>query len=121
MKEISGVWRTRGFEAFHGRRRKFYTSESFELPPGAAVTRIGWDAELAPKTWVRARMRCADTPVDLDRAQWTGPDCGNGWFDNGQPLDAPGPAGRWVQYRLALGATGSGNTPRVTEVSVFFA
>ncbi len=61
MKEISDVWRTRGFEAFHGRRRKFYTSESFELPPGAAVPRIAWDAELAPKTWVRARMRCADT------------------------------------------------------------
>jgi hypothetical protein len=60
-------------------------------------------------------------PADLDRAQWTGPDCGNGWFDNGQPLDAPGPPGRWVQYRLALGATGSGNTPRVTEVSVFYA
>ena len=49
MKETSGVWRTRGFEAFHGRRRKFYTSESFELPPGAAVTRIGWDAELATR------------------------------------------------------------------------
>ena len=101
-----------------GSEREYYTSAPFELPAGAAVTRVGWDAELGPKTWVGAQLRSAPTAEALEHAEWLGPDDGAGWFTNDQQIAA---AGRWVQYRLALGAVNSGSTPRVTEVRVHYA
>ena len=104
-----------------GSEREYYTSAPFELPAGAAVTHIGWEAELGPKTWVGAQLRSAPTADALEQADWIGPDNGAGWFTNDQQIGAALPAGQWVQYRLALGAVNSGSTPRVTEVRVHYA
>ena len=97
---------------------EYYISSPHRLPDRAVVCRIGWEAELVPKTWVRGQLRFAATREALPDAPWHGPDGGPGWFENGADVriaECPGP---WVQYRLALGATNSGGTPRVTAVKV---
>ncbi len=108
-----------------GSAQEYYTSAPYELPAGTAVTRIGWEAELGPKTWVGAQLRSALTTDLLEQADWIGPDNGAGWFANDQPVPAKhtvAPTERsWVQYRLALGAVNSGSTPRLTEVRVYYA
>lgn len=98
---------------------EYYVSCPFKLPDGACVTGIAWEADLPPKTWVRAQFRFADTKAGLDRASWIGPG-ERGWFENHHTVDAGQYAGRWLQYRLALGATNGGSTPRVTEVRVSY-
>ena len=86
-----------------------YESEPYRMPPGAKVRDIRWDADLPPKTWVRAALRTAASRAALLRAAWQDPESG------------PVRGGPWVQYRLSLGATNSGNTPRVKEIVVSFA
>ena len=101
---------------------EYYLSRPFKLPPGAAVTAIGWEADEPPKTWVRAKLRFAPTAAALEQAAWIGPDNGAGVVcqrSGGRRSYAF--AGQWVQYRLALGAVNSGRTPRVTEVAVTYA
>ena len=95
-------------------------SAPLKLPPGGAVTGIAWDAALPPKTWVRAQLRLARTEEELGRAPWRGPAGEGSWFESDQPAPADAFRGRWVQYRLALGAVNGGNTPRVTEVRVSY-
>ncbi|MCZ6681160.1 MAG: VCBS repeat-containing protein [Candidatus Poribacteria bacterium] len=100
---------------------EYYVSSPFKLPHGTAVTGISWEAELSPKTWVKAQLRFADSQEGLTEAAWVGPSDGSGWFDNRQTVrrEASRLAG-WVQYRLALGAENSGSTPRVTEVDLYY-
>ena len=86
---------------------EYYVSSGRELPVGAQVTGISWDAELPPKTWVRAWLRFAATEHELTNSPWQ------------EPTSLP-QTGRWVQYRLALGAVNSGNSPRVREVRVSY-
>ena len=100
---------------------EYYISVPFELPDGAAVRGISWEAELPVKTWVRAQLRFAATRDGLDKAAWQGPDGGEGWLESGAEMAGLGQQGRWVQYRLALGAVSGGNTPRVNEVRVAYA
>ncbi len=106
---------------------EYYTSGPFQLPGGACVTRISWEAEAPPKTWVKAQLRFADSKQELEKSEWLGPAGVGTWFDNDQQVRACrgtaccAPAGKWVQYRLALGATDSCGTPRVTQVAVDYA
>ncbi|RAV19617.1 FG-GAP repeat domain-containing protein [Paenibacillus contaminans] len=98
---------------------EFYMSSAHELPEGERAASIGWEAELQPKTWVKAQLRFADSREELEQAAWQGPDgTAEAWFENGQSAADVRQAGRWVQYRLALGAVNGGNSPRVTEVWV---
>jgi len=97
---------------------EYYTSAPFELPEGAEVTELAWDATVPPKSWVRAQLRFADSNAGLDQAQWIGPDGEGSWYENEQPVPAGDSPGGWVQYRLALGARHSGSSPRVREVRV---
>ena len=101
--------------------QEYYTSTPFELPAGAALTRIAWQADMPPRTWVRAQLRWAPGPEALAPSPWRGPEGESTWFENNQRVEAAVGAGPWVQYRLALGAENSGNTPRITGVSVFYA
>ncbi|MAG37297.1 MAG: hypothetical protein CL878_13770 [Dehalococcoidia bacterium] len=103
-----------------GSAQEYYTSAPFELPTGATVTQVGWEAELGPKTWVGAQLRFAASEDALEQAAWLGPDDGEGWFTDDQEVETGAHAGQWVQYRLALGAVNSGSTPRVTEVRVHY-
>ncbi|MAG34874.1 MAG: hypothetical protein CL878_01270, partial [Dehalococcoidia bacterium] len=104
-----------------GSAQEYYTSAPFQLPAGAAVTQVGWEAELGPKTWVGAQLRFAASEDALEQAAWMGPDDGESWFTDDQEVETRAHAGQWVQYRLALGAVNSGSTPRVTEVRVHYA
>ncbi len=96
---------------------EFYESEPFELADGERVTALDWEAALGPKTWVRAQLRVATSPADLAGAAWGGTTGLGSWFERGDPVPQPS-SGPWVQYRLALGATNSGSTPRVSKVTV---
>lgn len=97
---------------------EYYTSEPFELPVGAQTRRINWQAELPPKTWVRAQLKTAVTPEALKEVLWHGAKGAGTWLERGETVPASVGQGRWIQYRLALGAVNSGCTPRVTEVRV---
>ena len=97
---------------------EYYVSSPFKLPERTHVTGISWEAEVPPKTWVKAQLRFADRKEDLEHAPWIGPEGEESWFDNHREAQAEEWTGRWVQYRLALGAVNSGSTPRVTEVEV---
>jgi len=101
---------------------EYYVSNAHQLPEGARVTGISWDAELPPKTWVRAQLRIGNSKEELSEARWFGPTGEQSWFDHPPStiLHSPSSAGRWVQYRLALGATNGGCTPRVKEVRIAF-
>ncbi len=99
---------------------EYYVSEAFKLPEGCAVTEVSWEAELPPKTWVKAQLRFADSEAGLALAEWTGPEVSDSWFENAQKVDAARFRGKWVQHRLALGAVNGGGTPRVSEVSITY-
>jgi len=99
---------------------EYYVSRPFKLPARSSIRQIGWDAEIPPKTWVRAQVRFADSEDSLERATWTGPEGGNSWYEDDQQVRSEGADGKWVQYRLALGALHSGSTPRVREVTVYY-
>ena len=99
---------------------EYYTSAPFELPAGAAVERISWIATVPAKSWVRSQLRFAESPVGLEIAEWIGPDGGNSWCKSDQPIPSSHTTGRWLQYRLTLGALHGGSSPRVEEVTVHF-
>jgi hypothetical protein len=92
---------------------EYYVSAPHRMPDGRRIGSIAWDAELPPRTWVTAQFRTAATQAGLDAAAWQS-DGDRGWPAG--PVRVHG--GPWVQYRLALGAYNSGNTPRVREVRV---
>lgn len=99
---------------------EFFVSAPGELPHGARVTGISWTAQTQMKTWVKAQVRCASARDALTDAQWHGPDGANSWFVSPCMSDALSIRGRWVQYRLALGATNGCNTPRVEAVDIHY-
>jgi hypothetical protein len=98
---------------------EFYTSQPFELPADAWPASISWEAEIPPKTWVKAQLRFAASPSELEAAEWIGPQGHGTWFKNGESLPETA-RGRLVQYGLSLGATNSLSTPRVTRVDLIY-
>jgi hypothetical protein len=98
---------------------EYYESPPFQLPAGTSPARIEWDAEMPAKTWVRAQVRVAESADELAGQTWQGPAGADTWYENGAAT-AAGPAGGWVQYRLALGAVNAGLTARVHEVRLHY-
>lgn len=88
-----------------------YVSAPFELPRGARVRDITWDADVPAGTWVRADVRFARSRARLAEAQWQE-------VTDTSAASSLRHSGRWVQYRLALGAPWGAGTPRVREVRV---
>lgn len=97
---------------------EYFISRPFHLPEGARVEKIAWKAEVPPRTWVRAQLRFAGTKEQLSGSSWQGAGGRDRWLENGQLIANMRQTGRWVQYRLALGAKNGGSSPRVTEVSL---
>ena len=60
------------------------------------------------------------TVCQLEKSPWIGVEGERSWFGNHQNVQTNESTGAWVQYRLALGATNSGCTPRVTEVNIHY-
>ncbi len=98
---------------------EYYISAPFKLPPGHAVREVAWDAYLPPQSWVRLQLRAAPTRRELPQAPWQGPKGEGSWWENYQQVE--GVKGKWVQYRLALGARQCGASPRVREVAIYYA
>ena len=98
---------------------EYYESRAIEVPEGSRVTGISWNGEVPHKTWVKAQLRFAEQQENLQNASWAGPDGEGTWFEqeNGAALEHDR-SGRWVQYRLALGATNSCGTPRIDRVDI---
>ncbi len=95
-----------------------YTSAAYALPAGARPTRIAWQADIPPTTWVKAQLRCARSAEELPAAAWLGPAGAGSWYENGQAVNLDLADCAFIQYRLALGAAHSGRTPRVRSVEV---
>ena len=96
--------------------QEYYTSPGHELPAGHRVSHISWQAQVPAKTWINAQMRFADRASALADAPWLGAGGGDTWIENDCKVDAAMTTGRWVQYRLALGAINGLSTPRVSAV-----
>ncbi len=90
---------------------EYYYSESYQT--NTKATKISWEATNGKKTWVKAQLRCADTPEALETAKWSES------FDNGADISALNLKG-YIQYKLELGAYCGCGSPRVTEVTVDF-
>jgi hypothetical protein len=99
---------------------EYYISTPFKIPEGSMVTKIYWKADIPEKTWVKGQLRFADTEENLDNAPWIGSKNDNSWFVNCEMIPSREKSGEWIQYRLALGATNSLNTPRVKEVGISY-
>lgn len=97
-----------------------YTSEPLQLPAGATMAAIQWEAEIPDRTWVNAQVRTATSREALASETWTGPGGPETRFERGQTIDAASTRGRWCQYRLALGADKAMRTPRVREVAILY-
>ncbi len=97
---------------------EYFVSAPLQLPGDGRARNISWEAQVPPKTWVKAQLRFAGTEEQLGSAPWMGPQGESTWFESGQTVPPGRDGGQWIQYRLALGATNAVSTPRVTEVSV---
>ena len=97
---------------------EYYESSPYRMPEGAALRRGSWKAEVPAKTWVKAQLRVAESRQSLRDTRWEGPKGPNSWYTNGQEVPRRESTGRWIAYRLALGATNGMATPRVREVRV---
>lgn len=98
---------------------EYFTSRVFELRAPTTPTEVIWSGEVPPKTWVRAQVRWANTPEALACANWYGNAGVDTWLTSRSDTVTGGPAsGRFVQYRLALGATNAVATPRLTRVVI---
>ena len=100
---------------------EYYVSSAFELPEGARVTGMRWEAEIQEKTWVRGQVRFAKRKEDLAKAAWQGTNGeDSAWLENDEATGRLRHEGGWIQYRLALGAVNGGNSPRVRAVEIAF-
>ena len=97
---------------------EYYTSSIIEMPADTVLSHISWEADIPAKTWVKAQARMAETRDELNQTAFTGPDGSAAtWYERGEQIRQPA-TGRLVQYRLALGAVNSLNTPRITAVTL---
>jgi hypothetical protein len=87
---------------------EFYISAAYQCEEKCRLLNITWEGECPPKTWVNAMIRIAANKEDLERSTWQPV--------NKQILDP----GNYLQYRLALGATNSLRSPRITKVKLEF-
>ena len=99
---------------------EYYSSQAYELPPNAQLTKIHWQAEIQEKTWIRAQIRTAPTEEELATSLWRGPQSNRDYFENDQSIAMMQHGHRWVQYRLALGAINGLRTPRITVVELTY-
>ena len=80
---------------------------------------VFWDGTIPVKTWVNCQIRTAPTEEALKNAIFVGPDGSeNTRFAFGQEIPEALVHGAYMQIKLYLGATNSGNTPRITEIFV---
>ena len=87
---------------------EYYYSEPYAAKEDLAVDSVEVEAEIPPKTWVKALVRSAADADGLARAAWR------------EPGGARVAKGSLLQYRLELGAYNSLSTPRVRKVVVRF-
>ena len=99
---------------------EFYTSKAVDLERDIEVSGLTWKAETPAKTWIKGQIRTGSDRETLENASWVGPAGPDSWWEGDGMSRGIRLKGRWVQYRLVLGATNSVATPRVREVSVHF-
>jgi hypothetical protein len=99
---------------------EFYTSKVVDLKRDIEVSGLTWKAEIPAKTWVKGQVRVGSSREALENAPWVGSEGFDSWLEDDGRENGISLKGRWVQFRLALGAVNSVATPRVREVSVHF-
>jgi len=81
------------------------------------LSRVGWTADMAIKTWVNCQIRTASTEAELESAEFIGPDgTENTRFECFADIPCKLVRGKYLQIKLFIGAVNSGNTPRITEI-----
>lgn len=96
---------------------EYYTSAPIILNDGEHAKEIYWEATVPIKTWIHATLRAADSLDELEKRPFVGPDgTENTYYKNHSTL--VGITGKYVQYKLVIGATNNIGTPRITEVGL---
>ena len=94
---------------------EYYTSAPIVLNDGEQAKKICWNATVPVKTWIHATLRAADSLDALEKLPFTGPDgTENTYYENHSTLVTI--TGKYIQYKLAIGAINNIGTPRITEV-----
>lgn len=99
---------------------EFYLSKPHQLSDAQRVSRIGWDADIQKETWVKMQVRFAPSKEALKTAPWIGERGKGSWFTMNHTAIRSKQTGKWMQYRLALGARDGGNSPLVKSVRIDF-
>lgn len=99
---------------------EFYISNPKKLETKSRHVKISWQADVPPKTWVKAQIRFAESCEKLEKADWIGYDGAGTWFDNNAEIKNISSPVEWVQYRLALGSVNGMDTPRVKSVEISY-
>lgn len=96
--------------------------EEFYITPEAcceAFAKVSWEGTIPQKCWVNCQLRTGESRQALLAAPFLGPDgTANSRFSRGETIPAALRRGPWVQVKLYLGAVNSGQTPRITELSL---
>lgn len=100
---------------------EIFTSSAQHMHDPVRIVSVAWQADTPIKTWVRAQVRIAETYEALQNAAWQGPDGKeDAWFTDTNNTSSIRQTGCWIQYRLALGATNGGSSPRVHAVTLSY-
>ncbi|MCX6994049.1 MAG: VCBS repeat-containing protein [Kiritimatiellaeota bacterium] len=93
---------------------EYYISAPYQVTENLLVKSVSWEGDIPPKTWVKAAVRIANNKETLATAEW------GKWLHAEETLNVKASSGSWIQYKLALGATNSLRSPRLTQISVTF-
>ncbi len=96
--------------------RELFVSRPMEMPDGASLERVAWEAKTPGGSAVRLQLRTAESLSDLETTSFSGPTGPEDWYD-GTPSATPPARGRYVQYRAELRFTAAGG-PRLERVTL---
>lgn len=97
--------------------------EEYYITPAARVEDlhfISWEGTVPEKTWVNCQIRTAPTLEELKTASFIGEDgTAQSRLQRAQAIPGDLIHGPFLEIKLYLGAVNSGNSPRITEISVY--
>jgi hypothetical protein len=98
-----------------------YVSSPILLPRGATPTRLSWLAETPHGSSIAFSLRSAETPEELDDAEWQGPSDEVSFYTRPLTRISSAHAGRrYIQYRATFRTPGFVSRPVLHAVSVHY-
>lgn len=96
-----------------------YFSSLYQINKNEIPLAINWKAETPFGTEVHFQIRTSDKIVELDNAEWLGPEGKNSWFKK-SGSELKNVSGNYIQYRARLITPNGAATPYLTSVEISF-